>query len=70
MAATFSSTEPFSGPIQRDEAPPIVVEIEYRDGAFWAKGVDKLGGLETQRWGGRTPQEAVTRLLAQPREWI
>jgi len=69
VSTTFSPSEAFTGPIQRDEAPPIVVEIAYRDGYFWAKGVDKLGGLETQPWGGRTPQEAVTRLLAKPREW-
>jgi hypothetical protein len=61
--------EPFTGPIQRDEAPPVVIEIEYRDGGFWAKGVDKLWCLETHPWGGRSPQEAVVRLLAGPRPW-
>ena len=70
MSVMFSPTEAFTGPIQRDEAPPIVIEIEYRNGGFWAKGLDKLGLLETQSWGGRSPQEAVTRLLAEPREWI
>lgn len=70
MSVSFIPIEAFTGPIQRDEAPPIVVEIEYRDGGFWAKGVDRYGLLETRSWGGKTPQEAITRLLAEPREWI
>lgn len=69
-AGQFPPGETFTGPVHRVGGFAVVIEVEYKEGQYRAYGVDKHNHLFTQGWGGATPQEAVGRLLAEPRGWI
>jgi hypothetical protein len=63
-----SEEDIFRGPLRRVGRLPVVIEIETTDGRnFAARGVDKDRLLTTHPWGGKTAEEAISRLMAHPR---
>jgi hypothetical protein len=67
----FPAPQLFSGPVARPQSAPIIIEVRHNTdyGGFTAQGIDQLHWLTTATWGGKTPAEAVARLMEHPREW-